>query len=108
MSAATIHHLRFRVASTRLRTLARQALPLNRQDLLVSLPSHGTISVEVLPHMYLRLAFWTLSLAYTSALLARTIPGSSPGIVLTAALFGAVFGLSFGALLINRRTRKRG
>ena len=58
--------------------------------------------------MYLRLAFWTLSLAYTSALFSRTIPGSSPGIMLTAAFFGAVFGFSLGALLINRRTRKRG
>jgi membrane associated rhomboid family serine protease len=57
--------------------------------------------------MYLRLAFWTLSLAYTSALFSRTTPGSSPGIMLTAALFGAVFGFSLGALLIDRRTRKR-
>jgi hypothetical protein len=58
--------------------------------------------------MYLRLAFWTLSLAYTFALFSRTTPGSSPGIMLTAAFFGAVFGFSLGALLINRRTRKRG
>jgi hypothetical protein len=57
--------------------------------------------------MYIRLAFWTLSLAYTSALFSRTIPGSSPGIVLTAALLGAIFGLSLGGMLINRRTRKR-
>ena len=58
--------------------------------------------------MYLRLAFWTLSLAYTCALFSRSTPGSSPGIMLTAALFGGIFGFSLGALLINRRTRKRG
>jgi hypothetical protein len=57
--------------------------------------------------MYVRLAFWTLSLAYTSALFSRTLPGSSPGIVLTAALLGAIFGFSLGGMLINRRTRKR-
>ena len=57
--------------------------------------------------MYVRLAFCTLSLAYTSALFARTIPGWSPGIVLTAALLGAIFGFSLGGMLINRRTRKR-
>jgi hypothetical protein len=58
--------------------------------------------------MYLRLAFWTLSLAYTAALFSRTTPGSSPGIMITAALFGAVLGFSLGGMLINRRTRKRG
>lgn len=58
--------------------------------------------------MYLRLAFWTLSLAYTSALFSRTTPGSSPVVMLTAALFGGMFGFSLGALLINRRSRKRG
>ena len=57
--------------------------------------------------MYLRLAFWTLSLAYTSSLFSRTTPGSSPGIMFTAALFGGVFGFSLGALLINRRTAER-
>ena len=57
--------------------------------------------------MYARLAFWTLSLAYTSALFSRTLPGSSPGIVLTAALLGAIFGFSLGAMLINRRGRKQ-
>ena len=58
--------------------------------------------------MYLRLAFWTLSLAYTSALFSRTAPGSSPGTMLAAALLGAVLGFSLGGMLINRRTRKRG
>jgi hypothetical protein len=58
--------------------------------------------------MYVRLAFWTLSLAYTSALFFRGTPGSSPGTMLTAALLGAVLGFSLGGMLINRRTRKRG
>ncbi len=57
--------------------------------------------------MYIRLAFWTLSLAYTAALFARTVPGSSSGTMLTAAFFGAVIGFSLGGMLINRRTRKR-
>ena len=56
--------------------------------------------------MYIRLAFWTLSLAYTAALFSRSLPGSSPGIMLTAALFGAILGFSLGGMLINRRTRK--
>jgi len=30
------------------------------------------------------------------------------GTILTAAFLGAVFGFSLGAMLINRRTRKRG
>jgi hypothetical protein len=57
--------------------------------------------------MYLRLAFWTLSLAYTAALFSRTIPGFSPTLLLTAALLGAIFGFSLGGLFISRRTRKR-
>ena len=35
--------------------------------------------------MYLRLAFWTLSMAYTSALFSRGTSGASPGIMLSAA-----------------------
>jgi hypothetical protein len=58
--------------------------------------------------MYVRLAFWTLSLAYTAALFSRTAPGSSPGTMLAAALLGAALGFSLGGMLINRRTRKRG
>ena len=58
--------------------------------------------------MYVRLAFWTLSLAYTAALFSRTAPGSSPGTLLGAALLGAALGFSLGGMLINRRTRKRG
>ncbi len=57
--------------------------------------------------MYIRLAFWTLSLAYTSALFSRTIPRASPSIMLSAALLGAILGFSLGGMLINRRTRKR-
>lgn len=57
--------------------------------------------------MYIRLAFWTLSLAYTSALFSRTIPGASPVVLLSAALLGAIFGFGLGGMLINRRTRKR-
>jgi hypothetical protein len=58
--------------------------------------------------MYVRLAFWTLSLAYTAALFSRTTPESSPGTMLAAALLGAILGFSLGGMLINRRTRKRG
>lgn len=76
---------------------------------MISLDRHHLIrkvSQEVTP-MYIRLAFWTLSLAYTAALFSRTVPGSSPGTILTAAFFGAVIGFSLGGMLINRRTRKR-
>jgi hypothetical protein len=52
--------------------------------------------------MYVRLAFWTLSLAYTAALFSAT------STTLTAALLGAMLGFGFGGMLINRRTRKRG
>jgi hypothetical protein len=55
-----------------------------------------------------RLAFWTLSLAYTSALFSRTAPGASSGTMLAAAVLGAALGFSLGGILINRRTRKRG
>lgn len=58
--------------------------------------------------MYVRLAFWTLSLAYTAALFSRTTPSSSPGTMLAAAALGAILGFSLGGMLINRRTRKRG
>jgi len=58
--------------------------------------------------MYLRLAFWTLAMAYTSVLLSRTTNGFSPGTMLAAALLGAVMGFCLGGMFINRRTRKRG
>ena len=57
--------------------------------------------------MYIRLAFWSLSLAYTSAIVSGSIHASSPGIMLTAAFFGAVTGFSLGGIFISRRTRKR-
>jgi hypothetical protein len=57
--------------------------------------------------MYVRLAFWTLSLAYIAVLFSRNSPGSSPVIMLTAAVLGALLGFSLGGMLINRRTRKR-
>ena len=57
--------------------------------------------------MYLRLAFWTLAMAYTSVLLSRGTSGSSPSTMITAALLGAILGFSLGGIFINRRTRKR-
>jgi len=56
----------------------------------------------------LRLAFWTLSMAYTSALFSRGTSGGSPGIMLAAAGLGAILGFSLGGMFIGRRTRKRG
>ena len=44
--------------------------------------------------MYLRLAFWTLAMAYTSVLLSRGTSGPSPSTMITAALFGAILGLA--------------
>jgi len=64
------------------------------------------VSERYLP-MYFRLAFWTLSLAYLAALFSHSTTGSSPGIVLTAVVFGAILGFSLGGMLINRRTRRR-
>ena len=49
--------------------------------------------------MYLRLAFWTLSLAYTAALFSRTAPGSSVGTMVAAAVLGAALGFSLGGML---------
>jgi hypothetical protein len=58
--------------------------------------------------MYLRLAFWTLAMAYSSVLLSRGTGGASPSTMITAALLGAVFGFSLGGMFVNRRMRKRG
>ena len=58
--------------------------------------------------MYLRLSFWTLSMAYTSALFSRGTNGASPGIMLAAAGLGAILGFSLGGMFVSRRTRKRG
>jgi hypothetical protein len=57
--------------------------------------------------MYVRLAFWTVAMAYTSVLLSRTTAGFSTSIMLTAALLGAVIGFCLGGMFVNRRTRKR-
>jgi hypothetical protein len=57
--------------------------------------------------MYLRLAFWTLSMAYTSVLLSQGTGAASPGRMLTAAVLGATLGFSLGGMFVSRRTRKR-
>jgi hypothetical protein len=57
--------------------------------------------------MYVRLAFWTLAMAYTAVLLSRGTGGASPSTMLTAAVLGAVLGFSLGGMFVNRRTRKR-
>jgi len=49
------------------------------------------VSERYLP-MYFRLAFWTLSLAYLAVLFSNSTPGSSPGTVITAVVFGAILG----------------
>lgn len=64
-------------------------------------------SQEVTP-MYLRLAFWTLAIAYTAALLSSTTAGSSPSTMVTAAVLGAAIGFSLGGMFVGRRKRKRG
>jgi hypothetical protein len=58
--------------------------------------------------MYVRLAFWTLAMAYISVLLSRGTGGSSPSIMFTASLLGAVIGFGLGGMFVNRRTRKQG
>jgi small-conductance mechanosensitive channel len=58
--------------------------------------------------MYLRLVFWTMAIAYTSALFSRGANGSSPSIMLTAAVLGAAIGFALGNVFVNRRARKRG
>ena len=59
--------------------------------------------------MYLRLAFWTLAMAYISFLFARFDIGtgsSSLGLMLTAAFFGAITGLALSLMFGNRVKRK--
>ena len=58
--------------------------------------------------MYLRLAFWTLAMAYTSVLLSHGTSGFSPSTLITAALLGAILGFSLSGMFIDRRTRKQG
>jgi hypothetical protein len=57
--------------------------------------------------MYLRLAFWTLAMAYSAVLLSRGTGDASPSTMFTAALLGAVLGFSLGGMFVNRRTRNR-
>ncbi|MGA8439863.1 MAG: hypothetical protein WB714_16685 [Candidatus Sulfotelmatobacter sp.] len=59
--------------------------------------------------MYLRLAFWTGTMAYISFLFARFDLGtgpSSPSVMLTAAFFGAITGLALAGMFVNRVKRK--
>jgi hypothetical protein len=59
--------------------------------------------------MYLRLAFWTVSLAYISFLFARfdiSNGPSSPGVTITAAFFGAVAGFALAGMFAGRVKRR--
>jgi len=61
--------------------------------------------------MYLRLAFWTMAIAYTSLLFAHFATSvhnnghSSPGVLLTAVFLGTLMGFALGGIFVNRRTR---
>jgi hypothetical protein len=60
--------------------------------------------------MYLRLAFWTGSMAYIALLFAHFAPDnghSSAGVMLTATFFGALLGFVLGCMFANRVKRKR-
>jgi len=57
--------------------------------------------------MYLRLAFWTVAMAYVSFLFARGDGHSSPGTMLTAAFLGALLGFALGGMFANRVKRKQ-
>jgi hypothetical protein len=59
--------------------------------------------------MYLRLAFWTGSMAYVALLFAHFVPDNghtSRGVVPTATLLGAVLGFALGYMFANRVKRK--
>jgi hypothetical protein len=59
--------------------------------------------------MYLRITFWTGAMAYISFLFARFDLGtgrSSPGVILTASVFGAMLGLALAGMFVNRVKRK--
>jgi len=63
--------------------------------------------------MYFRLSFWTVATAYISFLLASFELGtglSSPGVMLTVALFGAIVGLALASIAgrVKRKTLLRG
>jgi small-conductance mechanosensitive channel len=49
-----------------------------------------------------------MAMAYTSALFSHGTNGSSPSIMLTAAVLGAAIGFALGNVFVNRRARKRG
>lgn len=57
--------------------------------------------------MYLRLAFWTISMAYTAFLLARGTSNSSLSVGFSAVLLGAAIGFGLGAMFINRVRRRQ-
>jgi hypothetical protein len=46
-------------------------------------------------------------MAYTSVLLSRGPGSSSPSIMISAALLGALLGFALGGMFVSRRTRKR-
>jgi hypothetical protein len=57
---------------------------------------------------YLRLGFWTGSMAYIAFLFAHFASDnghSSPGVTPTAAFFGALLGFALGCLFVNRVKR---
>ena len=59
--------------------------------------------------MYLRLAFWTGSMAYVSLLFVHFAPNdghSSPGVLPSAAFVGALLGFALGCMFANRVGRK--
>ena len=59
--------------------------------------------------MYLRLAFWTGSMAYIALLFAhftRDNGHSSLGVMPTAAFFGALLGFALWCMFTNRDKRK--
>jgi membrane associated rhomboid family serine protease len=56
--------------------------------------------------MYLRLAFWTVALAYTAFLFALN-GGSSLSVMFTAAFLGAIMGFGLGSVFVNRAARKQ-
>jgi hypothetical protein len=59
--------------------------------------------------MYLRLAFWTGSMAYVSLLFVHFAPSnghSSPGVLPSAAFVGALLGFALGCMFANRFRRR--
>jgi len=57
--------------------------------------------------MYLRLGFWTVTLAYTAFLLARGNGGYSLSVIFTAVFLGAMMGFGLGSVFLNRAARKQ-